>query len=79
MKHEMFMMFGIACVYARHSDEPQADSDLVAMWERAYKFDEKYAKKFRRGLLRFLNIKGKFGKKVAKLLYRLAHSVVNFN
>ena len=79
MKHEMWMMFGIACVYARRSPEEDAYDNLVKMWERAYKFDAEYAKKFRKGSLRFLNIKGKFGNFVSACIYKFAHSLVNFN
>ena len=80
MYHEMYMMYGIACIYARRSPEEDADDNLNAMWIRAYKFDEKYAKKLRkRSSLKFLNIKGKFGRRVARFIYWLAHRVVKFN
>ena len=80
MYHEMWMMFGIACAFARRSPEKDSFDNLVKMWDRAYAFDEKYAVKLRkRSSLRFMNIKGKFGKKLSNVIYKFAHSIVNFN
>ncbi|MBO7369348.1 MAG: glycosyltransferase family 2 protein [Clostridia bacterium] len=80
MYHEMYMMYAIACMYARRSKEEDAEKNLEDMWKRAYEFDEKYAKKLRKGSsLKFLNIKGKFGKFFSAFIYKLAHSVVKFN
>ena len=74
------MMYAIGCIYARRSPEPDADENLQKMWDAAYAFDEKYAKKLRkRSTLKFLNIKGKFGKGFAGFIYKFAHSVVKFN
>ena len=79
MYHEMFMMYGIACVFARRSPEEDSDANLEKMWERAYAFDEKYAKKLRKSVLCILNVKGKSGRRMADLVYRFAHSIVKFN
>ena len=80
MYHEMWMMYGIACVYARRSPEADAEDNLKKMWERAYAFDPKYANKFlKHSSLKFLNIKGKFGKFVSASIYKFAHSLVSFN
>ncbi|MBR1891848.1 MAG: glycosyltransferase family 2 protein [Clostridia bacterium] len=80
MYHEFYMMYAIGCIYARRSPEPDAEENLQKMWDAAYAFDEKYAKKLRkRSTLKFLNIKGKFGKGFANFIYKLAHSIVKFN
>ena len=80
MYHEMFMMYGIACVFARLSPEKDAYDKLCDMWERAYRFDEKYAEKFRkRTPLALVSAKGRFGKFVTKIVYKIAYSVVKFN
>ena len=80
MYHEMYMMFGIACLYGRRSPEEDSDKNIELMWERAYAFDKKYAHKLRKGSsLRFINIKGGFGKAIAAFIYWLAHKVVKFN
>ena len=80
MYHEMFLMFGIACVFARKSKDPSAYENLEKMWERAYKFDKKYAERFRkRSALKLVSMRGDTGKWIATALYSVAHKIVKFN
>ena len=80
MRHEMFILFGITLTGARLSETEQAEKALDDMWETCRAFDKKWADYFRkRTLLRFLCIKGKFGVKLVKLMYAIAHIILRFN
>ncbi len=80
LKHEMFMMFAIAVLYARLNRNPEADREMERMWENCRAFDKKWADYFRfRTPLRFLCISGNRGAAFAEKIYRLAHRVVRFN
>ena len=80
LKHEMFMMLGIAVLYARMNGTTQAERDLEAMWENCRKYDEKWAKHFQRNLgLMLMSIPGKGGAGAVRGVYRAAHLVVRFN
>ena len=46
MKHELFMLFGIATLFTRLNKNEQAEEDLEKMWQRCYEHDAKYAKHF---------------------------------
>jgi len=80
MKHEMFIMFGIAAIYARMANSPEADAALKQMWQTCRDFDKKWADHFRkRTALTFLHFPGKVGRDATIGVYRLAHRIVRFN
>ena len=80
MKHEMFMMFGIAVVFARLNKSDEGDAVMNKMWENCFAFDEKWAKHFRyRTPLLFICLPGKGGRNFTNFIYRLAGKVVRFN
>ena len=80
IRHELFMMFAIACCFARLRNTPEADRRLEEMWQACYAFDAPAAKSFRKGsALWLLNIRGAFGRGIVRLIYRIANNVVRFN
>ena len=80
LKHELFIMFGIAILFTRLNQTPQAENDLNQMWLRYQAFDTKWANHFRyHSLLRFISIPGKRGAAIVRFIYKLAHRVVRFN
>ncbi|MCR5663418.1 MAG: glycosyltransferase family 2 protein [Oscillospiraceae bacterium] len=80
LKHEMFIMFGIAILYARLNGSEQAEKDLAQLWETCYAYDSEWARYFRkRTTLRFVCVPGKGGAAVVRVMYRIAHVVVRFN
>lgn len=80
LKHELFMMFGIATLYARLNDAAEAESNLQTMWQNCMAFDPKWGRYFRyRSALAFINVHGRPGQKFACFIYRLANKVVRFN
>lgn len=80
MKHELFMMFGIAVMFARLNKTDKADEDLEVMWKNCREFDQKWADYFRhRSLLKFICIPGKFGRNLTEFIYHLANKIVRFN
>ena len=80
MKHEAFIIFGIAILVARLNETDQAERDLDEMWANCRAYDAGWADYFRKKtLLRFLCIKGKFGVGLVKFIYNLSHRIVRFN
>lgn len=79
MKHELFMMLAIACSISRLNKTDTADADLEQMWKVCMKFDPKWARRYRKGVLRFFCIRGKFGRNFSSFIYQLANKVVRFN
>ena len=80
LEHELFMLFGIGCVFARLNKSREADEHLEQMWKRCAEHNSKWAKHFRYGsLLRFLNMPGSFGQDFVGLVYRVANRIVRFN
>ena len=80
LKHEMFMLFGIAILYTRMNKTKQVDKDLKEMWNKCMAYDEKWAKHFRYFTpLTFICIPGKFGQHFCRLINWLANHVVRFN
>ena len=80
LKHELFMMFGIATTFARLNKTKETDADLEKMWENCKNHNYKWGRHFRnRTPLVFINIKGKFGRWFSNFIYRLANKVVRFN
>ena len=80
LKHEMFIMFGIAILFTRLNNTPQAEDDLEKMWETCREYDRKWADIFRyRTALRLISIPGKAGSAMVQLIYHIAHRVIRFN
>ena len=79
LMHEMEVMYAGACAFAMLSSDEKYYENIQNMWKKAFEHDEKNAKKLRYGFLRFMNIKGKFGRKLGIFFYNLAHVVVKFN
>ncbi|MBP5154181.1 MAG: glycosyltransferase [Lachnospiraceae bacterium] len=80
LKHEMFMMFCIAITMTRLNKSEESDAALDGMWRKCFKFDKKWAKRYRwASPLVFLSFKGKFGQNLSCFFYDLANKVVRFN
>lgn len=80
LRHEMFILFGIAAVFARLNRTPECDRDLENMWENCRQFDRKWADYFRyRSALRLVCLKGNAGSACVDFFYRLSHIIVRYN
>ena len=80
MKHELFMLFGIATIFTRLNKSDEADRKLRQMWRNCENHNEKWAKHFRMYTpLTFINIPGKFGQNFTDIIYMIANKVVRFN
>ena len=80
MRHELFVMFGIAILFTRLNRTVETDAALERMWETCMAFDPKWGGYFRnRSPLRFICLPGRFGQNVSGLVYRLANNGVRFN
>ena len=80
MRHELFVMFGIAILFTRLNRTVETDAALERMWETCMAFDPKWGGYFRnRSPLRFICLPGRFGQNVSGLVYKLANNVVRFN
>lgn len=80
MKHELFMMFGIAILATRQNQSAETDAALVKMWENCIAYDPKWGRYFRKHTpLLFISMPGKFGQKFAGGVYHFANNVVRFN
>lgn len=80
LRHELFMMFGIATTFARLNKSKESDADLEKMWDNCKNHNKKWGRYFRhRTPLAFINIKGKFGRWFSNFIYHLANKVVRFN
>ena len=80
LDHELFMLFGIAIMFARLNRNAEADANMEAMWANCKKHNPKWVNRRRkRSALAFICIGGKFGQSVAIFFYRVANKVVRFN
>lgn len=80
LRHELFMLFGIACIFTRLNHSVQADADLWQMWENCMRWDAKWARYFRRLTpLMFVNLPGAPGQNLTEAVYRFSNRVVRFN
>lgn len=80
MKHELFMMFGLAIVFARLNKTAKSDADVEQMWQNCRAFDAAWGNHFRnRTPLWFICLPGKFGRNFTNFIYRLAYRVIRFN
>ena len=80
LRHEMFIMFGIAILFTRLNRTDQADRDIDQMWENCRAFDAKWADYFReKSPLRLICMPGQKGAAFVSFFYNLAHRIVKFN
>ena len=80
LDHELFILFGISSVYARLRDEDEADANLETMWNNCKEFDKKWGTHYRHKTpLKFVCMRGKKGRKFARIIYKIANKVVRFN
>ena len=80
MKHELFMLFGIATIFTRLNKSEEADANLAAMWKRCEEHDKKWADHFRKySVLIFANAPGRVGQNLTTVVYKAANKVVRFN
>ncbi len=80
MKHELFMLFGIATMFTRLNKTEECDKALEEMWRNCEAHDPVWAKHFRKHTpLYFVNISGKSGQNLTSVVYRFANKVVRFN
>lgn len=80
LKHEMFVLFGIAILYTRMNKTKEVDQDLNEMWNKCYLHDEKWGKHFRYLTpLAFVCIPGKIGQHFCSLINWMANHIVKFN
>lgn len=80
MKHELFMMFGIAIMFTRLNKTAESDAALDKMWENCIAYDSKWGKHFRyRSPLSLVCLPGKFGRSFTGFVYKTANKIVRFN
>ena len=80
MKHELFMLFGIATIFTRLNKSAEADEKLAQMWRSCGAHNAKWAGHFRKKTaLAFINISGKAGQWLTGAVYKFANKVVRFN
>lgn len=80
LKHEIFMLTGIAIIYTRMNKTKQVDADLREMWQKYFAHDEKWGKHFRYYTpLTFICIPGKFGQHLCSFMNWIANHIVKFN
>lgn len=80
MRHELFVMFGIAILFTRLNKTAETDAALERMWETCKAYDPKWGRYFRnRSPLWFICLPGGFGQNFSGLIYKLANKVVRFN
>ena len=80
LKHELFILFGISVMFTRLNRSDAADAELVKMWERCIRHNEKWGKHFRyRSPLALICLRGRLGRALAIFFYRLANKIVKFN
>ena len=80
LKHEVFMLLGIAICFARLNKSDEADARLDEMWRVCYAHDKKWARHFRRfSPLALISVRGKGGRAFTNFIFRLANKVVRFN
>lgn len=80
LRHEIFMMLGIAILFTRLNKSRETDETLEEMWRICIAHDEKWAKHLRyRTPLWFICLPGKLGQSIAGFAYRVANKIVRFN
>ena len=80
MRHELFMMFGIAILATRQNKSAETDAALKKMWETCIAYYPKWGNYFRKHTpLLFICMPGRLGQDFASGVYHIANSVVRFN
>lgn len=80
MYRESLLMTVMACIFTRLNSSDKHDKLICDMWDFYFSSNQKYAKKMRHSLPSvFVNIKGKPGRCMCKLLFKAAHRVMHFN
>ena len=80
MKHELYMLFAIACTFSKLNANAEADAVLENMWKACEAHDAKWTKRFRRmGVLNLAKIPGKPGYAVIASAYKAVNKIVRFN
>lgn len=81
LRHELFLMFGIAISYCRLHRSCEADANMERMFQKCRQFDEKWADYFRkRSALRWMCLPGRLGQNFAAFIYWFTNTfVVRFN
>ena len=80
LKHELFMLFGMAVTFARLNKSDEADANLEKMWDNCKQYNLKWGRYYRhRTAISVACIKGKLGRFIAISCYRIANKVVKFN
>ena len=80
MRHELFMLFSFAAIFARLNQSAEADAALRAMWQSCEAHNRKWAGHFRkRTILLLTQIPGKAGQAMVGAAYRTAKRIVRFN
>ena len=80
LKHELFMLFGIAIMFTRQNNTDETDAAIEKMWETCKEHNEKWAKHFRHGSpLSIICIRGKFGRFLTSFFCKIANKIVRFN
>ena len=80
LKHELFMLFGIAIMFTRLNNTNEADAAVVQMWETCRLHSKKWANHFRwRSALSIISIRGKFGRALTAFFCKIANKIVRFN
>lgn len=80
LRHELFIMFGIAILFTRLNRTEETDQAIETMWKNCIGFDPKWGTYFRyRTILRLVSIRGGLGRFMVTVGYHLAYKVVRFN
>ena len=80
LKHGAFLMLAGATAMSRLNNTDKADQDLEQMWNDVKEISAVEGNYFRhKSLLKFINLKGKTGRKVSIFFYRLSKRFVRFN
>lgn len=80
LRHELFLMLGIAVLYSRLNRSEEADRNLNRMWDNCREFDPKWTKRFQRqSPLCVVCIPGNLGRSISSAVYSAANKVVRFN
>jgi len=80
LKHELFILFGGAILFARLVKTDAADAELEKMWATCREYDKKWSDYFeKKTVLWAIDRPGKAGRDFANAVYRFSHLFVRFN
>jgi len=79
-KHEMFIMFSIALIFARKHGSAESEEEIKKMWAACKEYDSETEHYFhKRTGLALLTIPGRGGRALALMFYDISHMIVRFN